>query len=623
MTEKRSRIVLPIVVLSLFVATLWIVMYDAKNRRASLDRTKNHDERTEARERETVPVDAAPDPRARSRPDREPDATRAVEHAEPKHVSVRVVVDFGDRGHGYLPIDLVATDRDGERFEARTNTTGRASFLVPPAEYTFTIEQRGWSATPVTLACFEPFQSVTLVPHPAVVTGVVYHGGEPAPFTEVYVERAMRHDLEEGERAAAVTNADGRFRLSIAGTAGRHIWAERNGVRSQRKPVNPMRQRRCAVRLDILGIAIAGRVLDPDGRPAAGGTVQVVGVGDTRAGSYELRCPIGSDGSFRIEVPRGGRYACGAYSGEDFYPVTTWVDAPATGSNSVTLHTVAPDPLRGMLVDADGEPIPHASIHATSVSTDTLHPWPINSPFGFSLSRYGSTQADGSFELPLLHPELTYHVTANVDRSFVAAHPGARTRDFVELRTGTVDDLPTTVLEIVFRDAVTSESISVAACSVEMRSSPRLGSWQGPPQTLDCARDDTGSWVVEIPYSQARMALLVTVDGYAPCALGLFETPQSDGRRIVDAPLHRGGSIEVATVGFESRGEVRLSWGDTRYLIAHEKTPADDDGTVRFENLPQGDYWVRAVDGNRIVPARRATVAPQQVTIVEIRSEVE
>jgi RNA polymerase sigma factor (sigma-70 family) len=120
-------------------------------------------------------------------------------------------------------------------------------------------------------------------------------------------------------------------------------------------------------------IEVRGRVLDPDGKPAAGSRLYLSR--PAAAGSAPSE-PVtsGPDGRFRIAVPRSALdkgspdkspsqiMAVSAGHGCD------WV-AVGSAKEELTLHLVKDVPIRGRILDPDGKPVAGARINVAAVQT--------------------------------------------------------------------------------------------------------------------------------------------------------------------------------------------------------------------------------------------------------------
>jgi RNA polymerase sigma factor (sigma-70 family) len=120
-------------------------------------------------------------------------------------------------------------------------------------------------------------------------------------------------------------------------------------------------------------IEVRGRVLDPEGKPAAGARLYLVRPASAGSAPSE---PVtsGPDGRFRIAVPRSALDKGSAdKSPSQIVAVSAghgcdWV-AVGSAKDELTLRLVKDVPIRGRILDPDGKPVAGARINVTSVMT--------------------------------------------------------------------------------------------------------------------------------------------------------------------------------------------------------------------------------------------------------------
>ncbi len=119
------------------------------------------------------------------------------------------------------------------------------------------------------------------------------------------------------------------------------------------------------------GVVLRGRVLGPDGKPAAGASLYTVSPEGERWGAPILRTKAGPDGSFRIVLPRADVAEPGTSrpwmmltvlaTADGFGP--DWLELSRPPDGELTLRLVADDvPIAGRILDLQGRPVVGARV---------------------------------------------------------------------------------------------------------------------------------------------------------------------------------------------------------------------------------------------------------------------
>jgi RNA polymerase sigma factor (sigma-70 family) len=109
---------------------------------------------------------------------------------------------------------------------------------------------------------------------------------------------------------------------------------------------------------------IAGRVLDPDGKPAASASVYLWTNNLKKRADVTVEATAGEDGSFRLRVPdaalkRDAKLVAGGVQG----CAANWEDLRAAPKGAIILRLVKDDvPLSGRVLDLEGRPIPGVTV---------------------------------------------------------------------------------------------------------------------------------------------------------------------------------------------------------------------------------------------------------------------
>jgi hypothetical protein len=198
----------------------------------------------------------------------------------------------------------------------------------------------------------------------ARVTGTVVEqdSGKPIP-------RAFVSFTGKASRASAVSDAEGRFAVETEPGSGKlRIMAQ--GFAPDERELSVSEAGVDELRVEMTrGLEIAGRVVDPAGRPI--GDLQVLARNEGDASSMGSGRAL-PDGSFRVQGLAQGIYTVTAGSDRAGFGYQSGVVVGATDVR-LTLHPTSP--LRVRVVDATGQPVPRATARVERVGgTQAMFP---------------------------------------------------------------------------------------------------------------------------------------------------------------------------------------------------------------------------------------------------------
>lgn len=460
------------------------------------------------------------------------------------HESGCVVITRTDPCTGErIPDDVMVSDMEG-RFSVELRERMDFDFRAEAPGYLPTVRSRV-PAVPGQSAEIEMVLRRSL----AVTGRVLAKGGSPAAGVKVAL-------FMNPSGPQAVTDAQGRFRLEGIAPGRQDFQAEhpKLGRAVRRLEVGPDASS-LELRLDgVAERAIAGLVLDPDGKPLPGVPVDVVG--GPRAWSD-------AKGRFRLILdPYEPPYLTTATirASKDGYASTSQVVALSEGSSpqDVELRLGAGQSISGRLL-ADPDRLAGASVEARQ---------------GEEL-RQAEVTREGRYRLVGLGPG-EWTVTAHAqggwsDPKRVLLEPGQE-EAFLDLEVSRPLALRGRVLE---PDGTPSASARVRV------------SRSGGPGLLSVVSDADGRFAVEVP--SGTYAILATQPRYAPARLESVTVAEPlDGLEIRLRPgLPLTGRILGLPAGVHT--SVRAEQDG-----AYRMTEAGPDGTYRFDDLGPGEWKLTA-----------------------------
>ena len=338
--------------------------------------------------------------------------------------SGKVVAEAGGRP---VPGALVWRDQDfGAMVRAGADGTFRFPYLAAKSPV---FAAAPGTFTAVAQAAGGGVPTLTLLPRLAVKGVVVDEAGQPVAGADLkatpVASPSMRDLAVMLSGGFARSAASGRFQLSrlAAGTA--------YGLRVQHQGFAPARlevpARAAAGPVPELRVVLHagrtafGRVIDGGRRPVSGAQIQLRATPTTdinarmREGRDRLRFPGSTDAGGRFEVRNlpAGTFDLAVHA-RGFAPLTVPALALPDGNGSSDLGTVQLAPggaIRGVVSDAQGEPVANAEVAAQGADRDGL-----SFLLGEAESTAAVTAADGSFALEDLAPGRTLDL--------VVTHPG-------------------------------------------------------------------------------------------------------------------------------------------------------------------------------------------------------
>ncbi len=184
------------------------------------------------------------------------------------------------------------------------------------------------------------------------------------------------------------------------------------------------------VRLELVtGAGVAGRVIDPDGKPVAAAKVRYEGVSDWTQSSTDS-ITTAADGTFRIAALPAGSFRFSARDDDHAPGATSAVVLDGTTAREDLVIQLQPGgTLTGVVVDANKRPVPWARVRAREEAQG----------IAMQRTRQTTADADGTFRLSGLPRSVVNIValgdetTSSTARADLAATPDARVELVLDL----------------------------------------------------------------------------------------------------------------------------------------------------------------------------------------------
>jgi len=418
---------------------------------------------------------------------------------------------------------------------------------------------------------------------PAVVTGRVlsstgkpvaraWVGAKPPDAVDSWVLYSDRHGVDPTTH----TDAEGRFRLPDVEPGRVRLSVEARGFQPYTRSgleIFPATETEVKVVLEP-GATVSGRVLDADGRPLSGVSVQGAGRND--------RTDV--QGHFRLVGISPGTHHLLAWS-DQHGRIRRTVEVPAQGT-VVELVFPAGRPVTGQVVGSEDQPVPGALVRLEPATEKTGTE---------GSARNGLTDRSGAFRFSQVPPG-TYRLLARRDGLTMGS-----TAPVVEVASVPVRDLRLTLRpggSVVGR-VLGLEPGEAANLVVEARGPGpvRRGQVAGPGSyRIEGLR--VGDWLVT-----------AKVSGTGRRAQGRVRLREGDGETRLDLELGEGVSV---TGRARENGEPLVDaevhvFGPTGVRVASVRT--DRSGSFRVEGLEPGTYGLELVSfGRQIRHAETLTI---------------
>ncbi|HVI03806.1 MAG TPA: carboxypeptidase regulatory-like domain-containing protein [Enhygromyxa sp.] len=485
---------------------------------------------------------------------------------------------------------------------AWTDDEGRFELWAEPGDLSLRARAEGYAEANTDSVAPTERAEIFLTPE-SVITGVVTHADTNAPVAGATVQARTSGFFGSGGSGAALTDEDGRFRISGLAPGIYELMAatdELFGESAEQIHLGLAEQAESNVRVHP-AFAVRGRVVIAEtGEPCSAGRVNLDG------DDFDGYARIEDDGTILIQALLPGEYevkpTCDGHMPEDKYEPLVITDASVDGVEW-TVHTGLA--IRGIVVDHRGDPVEKVNVHAQP------KPKPGDDPRAQRTSQWGAeTESDGSFALSgLLAGDYELGVWSQ-------GYPPLPEPVAVELAEGTnVEDLRVVLpatgrLEGIVRDeagepvaGVTVETGLVDAWSnnrartgddgrfrfehVQLgrhRVSAQIG-WFDQMRAPGTTDDDVQGELVDVT-EQATAEVELVVERRAGTIRG--RVVDGDGAPIGDAfvDVSRMSDSAAAATAW-SRMSMRWGW-DRKPVLT------DQDGAFELRELTDGKYIIRA-----------------------------
>ncbi|MEP7351918.1 MAG: hypothetical protein ABI824_01670 [Acidobacteriota bacterium] len=473
----------------------------------------------------------------------------------------------------------------------------------------------------LTLAVFVPLLSAQSTGSiSGVITNTVTSGGVEG----VKVHAGCLSGATRWQDTSAFTDTAGAFRLAGL-PEGRYIMSLQRdgfsaGLSDPLATVAASKEFRLDVKLTPLA-SVQGRVIDPDGKPVAGVMVE------SRQGPKAM---TDEQGVFVIQKLAPGLAQLSAKvkpqpPGKDgerlvntYYPSVIYADQAISikvqgmdlSGYEIRLRTAPARSIRGILLDADGQPMPHASVVlATATATPRIPVirGGVSPQFFLSVTTQGDrieTGPDGIFEFPAVLEGDWVLKGSKTDS-------GNRQGGSTEVRVGRSDiDNMVVRLMRLFPIEVTPES-----SDAQSTETPTAGALILP---LDGQGSASTGVDAEPPFTQHLQGLpgryLIGPETATP---GYYvSAAMLNGRDVLWQVVELSGPTALKLILKKDagtlRGSVEKGGGSTVVLMAESTTYArfgltarcDPDGNFSIPDIPPGNYTAVAFQSRTILTQR-------------------
>ncbi len=521
---------------------------------------------------------------------------------------------------------------------ATTDAGGRCVLLVNAPDQQLVADRDGagtsglWSVAEARAAADASGLVSLMLQPPALVSGSVQRAdGRPARDTLVLCASAGtpagpgRARLPDPLR----TDAHGEFRLLLDPGGLFRIMASAGGVFSPEERVTARAGENTRLTLAFTAdYAIAGLLLDPEGRPAASGHVTCWAdaqlahheqgqAPEDRPSPQDNSAPV-SEGQFRIALAAPGRYTLVAADGLNAPSAALHVDVTELQPKPVvTLMLGEPALISGTVLSADGELLHSAIVTAVPAAWRFEHE-EAGAPDATALygARLTGTNERGEFVLGGLHPAASYRLTVQWSEDGHGATPQEARASARGPLGAVLPDVPAGSSEL--RVIATAESRDDGVLTgrvmsaepdakvagrrvVAYHANPLDGSIQPGPGTTT---DADGSFRLDHLSIGERYALSVADVGRGWSTSlteeDWFTLTATTGERVVQ--VVRSASLAVS-VRDEAGTPIPGATVSVRCIGAPERADrwapirSDEQGRVVFGELAPGRYELRATRG--------------------------
>jgi protocatechuate 3,4-dioxygenase beta subunit len=454
---------------------------------------------------------------------------------------------------------------------------------------------------------------------------VVDESGNPLQGAEVAVVGREFFGSPTEKLREVNSAADGRFEL--AGVTPGDVWlrGEQDGYQTQLGVKYQLNDGQVLEVADIVlgrGLAIAGRVAFPDGRPAAGARIELKpDLGENVAGSpVDPRAFIGAGND--AEADQNGAFAITGL-GAGPWAVTVEHKVAADGENSqvgrwtahqalvrapredLALTLEPPVNLMGTVTDSQGLPITAFRVRGERAGSQWYMP-----PSETEQEHFES--AEGSFVLTGLRSgDWTFTVEAEgMARSAELALklPVDEAQKFVLYR-------PVTLTGRVLDPF--GAPVAGAEVAKELEGTEVFEAVQGRGDWLKAVSDEEGNFELA-GMAPGTGSLVAKKDGWAPSAASPYELSEGQSLEDVVLTLRRGGTIEGEV--FDSSGKPADGCMVILQLPTLEErrmTNADSLGRFEEAGLKPGTWQVQAFPGIKTFEAEDGK-ALDQVALMKV-----
>lgn len=409
------------------------------------------------------------------------------------------------------------------------------------------------------------------------MSGQVVLDGRPVPGIEV-----MAQGVRGNGYGTATTDAQGRFRMARLSPAGYNVglnlddkWSEDYTARAFEVALVEGEEKKDLTFKLEKGAIVTGKVLRPDGKPAANVPVGVYGPARPRSGGWVQSSMTDDQGIYRLRVPAGEQFVYVQLEGNGMR--TLQVKDGESAEVDFRL-TKSPEPTRlaGTVRDPEGKPVAGATVEVRGKERNNYQ------------RADAETDEHGRFEILIGSP---------ADELVLEARKGELYATEVEPKAAGDTEIRTARVGV----AAMAGGVHDTKGKPVVGASVVLYRWRkGSGNSVDEVKTDVqGKFRFEGQIPGQEYSISVTAVGYGRRS-GVHTTPKK-GETMTIAPVALVKADQPLMGRVVDEAGKPVAGVEVNALSEEQSTSTDHEGRFRFTGLPKGAVSVMAIKGGMYV----------------------